>query len=103
MFINYRLFPTLLLGLALYALGQRLAAEPVYTEDLSAIAPPAILGVKLDGGFGHFVTLLGHDRGRLVVGDPLVGRLVLSEPEFSELYSFTGMAMQFRHGRDPAP
>lgn len=62
---------------------------------LPEVRAPAILGVRLEGDAGHFVVLLGRENGRMVVGDPLSGRILLDEPGFARLYAFTGTAMEF--------
>lgn len=54
----------------------------------------AIVGVRF-GHTGHFIALLGEDEeGKLVVGDPLRGREVLSRKELRQRYVFTGFSMQ---------
>lgn len=79
-----------------YARRHGLAA--VYRDGVSLgeISAPAILGVKVGGGAGHFIILLGREHGRMTVGDPLSGKILLDEGDFSKLYKFTGTAMEFR-------
>ncbi|TBR16733.1 hypothetical protein EPO15_18600 [bacterium] len=67
---------------------------------LSDVSAPAILGVRLGGGAGHFIVLLGAERGRRVLGDPLAGRLLLTDAEFAKAYDFTGWAMEFSRPGD---
>lgn len=63
---------------------------------LGEVAAPAILGVKLGGGAGHFVVLMGREHGRMAVGDPLSGKILLDQADFARLYDFTGWAMELR-------
>ncbi len=53
---------------------------------------PAIAGVILKGcgGAGHFIAILGEDNGKLIIGDPLVGRREIPRKMLSEIYAFTG-------------
>ena len=53
---------------------------------------PAIAGVVLKscGGAGHFIAILGAANGRLIIGDPLVGRQEIPRKMLSEIYAFTG-------------
>lgn len=78
-----------------YARSHGLDARIVYKEDLEGLTPPAIIGVKLDGGAGHFITYLGVEGRRRVIGDPLSGRFLLTDEFFRATYRFTGMAMEF--------
>jgi len=61
---------------------------------------PAIAGVKLNsaGGSGHFIVLLGRSGEKLIVGDPLDGRVELSLKDLEERYTFTGFYMTCRQG-----
>lgn len=79
-----------------YARRRGLAAHYRDGADLAGVAAPAILGVRVGGGAGHFIILLGRERGRMVVGDPLSGRILLDEPGFAALYGFTGSVTEFR-------
>ena len=53
---------------------------------------PSIAGVRLNlaRSSGHFITLLGKNGEKLVVGDPLNGREELTREELEERYTFTG-------------
>ncbi|HEY5959288.1 MAG TPA: cysteine peptidase family C39 domain-containing protein [Polyangiaceae bacterium] len=63
-------------------------------ETIAEVVPPAIIGVRLDGGVGHFLAFLGWDGNRVVIGEPLVGRLVLTPDEFRKKYEFAQFAME---------
>lgn len=78
-----------------YARRHGLNTRLGYKAGLSMVTPPAILGVKLDGGAGHFITYLGDEGGRRIIGDPLSGKFLLTDEVFRSLYHFTGMAMEF--------
>ena len=51
---------------------------------------PAIAGVKLAHGAGHFIALLGKNGTNYIVGDPLTGRLVAPLSQIRSEYRFTG-------------
>jgi hypothetical protein len=53
---------------------------------------PAIAGVQLPklGHTGHFITILGHTNDTYIIGDPLVGKLLLPSAR-SDDYVFTGV------------
>jgi len=57
---------------------------------------PSIAGVRLSsfGNSGHFTTILGQADDKLIIGDPLEGKLVLSKSALLEKYAFTGFFMQ---------
>ena len=64
----------------------------VTTPSVENIPYPAIAGVILKdcAGAGHFIAILGENKGRLITGDPLVGRREVSRKMLPELYAFTG-------------
>ncbi len=53
---------------------------------------PSIAGVQMGGvrWGGHFITILGRQGESYVIGDPLVGRLVLTPEQLRARYYFTG-------------
>lgn len=51
---------------------------------------PAIAGVKLTYGSGHFIPILGKEGANYIVGDPMVGSEVKSLAELRQEYQFTG-------------
>ncbi len=57
---------------------------------------PAVVGVKL-GNIGHFIAVLGKEDDKFVVGDPLVGREVMSLDEMKKRYAFTGFHLRVRN------
>ena len=57
----------------------------------SPILPsPAIAGVILRGGAGHFIVLMGQDSTSVTIADPMKGRFVLAKSELANQYHFTG-------------
>lgn len=78
-----------------YARRHGVDARIGYTTDLKSVKPPAILGVKLEGGAGHFITYLGDQDRRRIIGDPLSGRFLLTDEVFHQLYDYAGMAIEF--------
>jgi ABC-type bacteriocin/lantibiotic exporter with double-glycine peptidase domain len=56
---------------------------------------PAIVGVRLggNGGAGHFIAVLAKEGKDFVIGDPLIGREILSAHELLERYYFTGFSI----------
>jgi hypothetical protein len=56
---------------------------------------PSIAGVRLSslGNSGHFITILGREGDKYIIGDPLEGRLTLSTSALESRYSFTGFFM----------
>jgi hypothetical protein len=78
-----------------YARRHGLEARVRHAAKLADVNPPAIIGVKLDGGAGHFITYLGEEGRRHVIGDPLSGRFLFTDDVFRSLYAFSGTAMEF--------
>ena len=56
---------------------------------------PAVVGVRL-GYIGHFIAILGQERDKFVIGDPLHGRELLSREELEQRYDFTAFHMQIK-------
>jgi ABC-type bacteriocin/lantibiotic exporter with double-glycine peptidase domain len=61
--------------------------------DTSELPHPAIAGVVLSYGTGHFIPILGKEGNNYVIGDPLNGREVKSLAELRDEYHFTGFFM----------
>ncbi len=55
---------------------------------------PAIIGVKVEEGRGHFIPFLGREGDRYHVGDPMVGPEKLTREELERRYRFTGFALE---------
>lgn len=60
------------------------------TSESSDLPLPAIAGVKLREGAGHFIALLGRSGTNFVGNDPLNGKFTASLAELRSEYLFTG-------------
>ena len=78
-----------------YARRRGMKARVGYKRGLAEITPPAILGVTLDGGAGHFITYLGDESRRRVIGDPLSGRFLFTDEIFAKQYRLNGVTLEF--------
>lgn len=78
-----------------YARRHGLQVRLARRASLAEVVPPAIIGVTLEGGAGHFITYLGEEGRRRVIGDPLSGRFLLTDEVFRAQYGFTGTALEF--------
>mgnify|MGYP003337924445 CR=1 FL=1 len=58
--------------------------------DATELPHPAIAGVVLSYGTGHFIPILGKDGTNYIVGDPMQGREVKCLAELRAEYCFTG-------------
>ncbi len=63
------------------------------TDISGGLPSPAIAGVRLEGGFGHYVTVLGKTPEGYLLGDPLEGSVILPQTTLTG-YGFTGFFMQ---------
>ena len=61
---------------------------------------PAIAGVVLPGGAGHFIAILSENADQIIVGDPLKGKRIIPRTELDQSYHFTGFFLLIR-GRRP--
>ena len=52
---------------------------------------PAVAGVVLRGGAGHFIALVSRTGGQLTVVDPLKGKFTVSDDELRTRYQFSGV------------
>jgi len=51
---------------------------------------PAIAGVVLPGGAGHFIAILSQNAQDVAIGDPMKGKLTLKKSQLRSYYNFTG-------------
>jgi hypothetical protein len=58
-----------------------------------SIPSPAIAGVVLRGGAGHFIAILSDSGGQVTIADPLNGKHVITKAELTTYYHFTGFFM----------
>ena len=81
--------------LARVAKSRGFAVDFVFSSDLpSAHELPAVVGVRL-GATGHFIAVLGKHGDSFIVGDPLVGRELLTRDDLLHRYEFTKFRMYF--------
>lgn len=59
---------------------------------------PAVVGVMI-GARGHFIAVLGREGEKFIVGDPLVGRELLTLEQMEQRWDFTGFHMRVGNGR----
>ncbi len=64
--------------------------------DSRAFPTPAIAGVKLPQGSGHFIALINQDGTNYLGSDPLTGRFSAPLAELQSSYSFTGFFLLIR-------
>ena len=62
---------------------------------------PAVVGVRL-GTIGHFIAILGREGDKFLVGDPLIGRELLSLEDLHHRYAFTGFHMRIKNKGEQA-
>jgi hypothetical protein len=60
------------------------------------VRAPALVGVQLPSGVGHFIAVLGRDGDLVEVGEPLEGRRRLRVSELNGRYRWQGFAMEIR-------
>ena len=75
-------------------------ARYLITSPEPAVLPfPSMAGVQMGGSRtgGHFITVLGHEGDRTIIGDPLAGKLVLTPQQLRSRYYFTGFFLVASH------
>ena len=82
------------------ALRKRGLSANVLIQAPGQISPPApaIAGVVLSGGAGHFIAILSENAETITVGDPLKGKLVIPRSALGSSYHFTGFFLVIRPG-----
>jgi len=79
------------------AFEARIRIEP---ENPRSLPSPAIAGVVLRGGAGHFIAVLSQTPDRVVIADPMKGKLVIDRADLRRAYHFTGFFLVVgREGR----
>lgn len=51
---------------------------------------PAVAGVVLSGGAGHFIAIMSETPEEVTIGDPMKGKLVVKRADLKSYYHFTG-------------
>lgn len=83
-------------GTEIWYLARALQRRGYATQVLvqSSVSPlpqlPAIAGVILPGGAGHFIAVLSESNGQVTLADPLSGKLQVPALELQKVYHFTG-------------
>jgi hypothetical protein len=64
----------------------------VVIQPLERLSPPspAIAGVVLRGGAGHFIAIMSQTADEVTIGDPMKGKLVVKKSDLKSYYDFTG-------------
>jgi hypothetical protein len=64
----------------------------VLIQPLNGLSPPspAIAGVVLPGGAGHFIAIMSQTADDVTIGDPMKGKLVVKRGDLKNYYHFTG-------------
>jgi len=64
----------------------------VQIQPLNRLSPPspAIAGVVLPGGAGHFIAIMNATADSITIGDPMKGKLVVKKADLTNVYHFTG-------------
>ena len=57
---------------------------------------PAVAGVILRGGTGHFIGIVSRSADQLTVVDPLKGKFTVSDKQLKEKYHFSGVFLLIR-------
>jgi hypothetical protein len=55
-----------------------------------SLPSPAIAGVVLRGGAGHFIAIMSQTADEVTIGDPMKGKLVVKKADLKIYYKFTG-------------
>jgi len=64
----------------------------VLIEPKEALSPPspAIAGVVMPGGAGHFIAIMSETADEVTIGDPMKGKLLVKRADLRNHYHFTG-------------
>ena len=65
----------------------------VLDRPIRKLPHPAVAGVVLPGGAGHFISILGETEHAYIIGDPMAGRLDVPKSRLAGAYDFTGFFM----------
>ncbi len=68
----------------------------VQSPDITSLPSPAIAGVVLGRGVGHFIAVLNETADDVIIGDPMKGKLVIKKTELKNYYRLTGFFLVVR-------
>lgn len=77
-----------------YAREQGIKVNCKVSKDLKGISAPAILDVEVIG-IGHVVVYLGMNGDKIIIGDPLEGKIEMSKDQLLNKYKFEGVLLEF--------
>ncbi|MCH2225120.1 MAG: cysteine peptidase family C39 domain-containing protein [Crocinitomicaceae bacterium] len=63
-------------------------------QNIQQVQPPCIIGTKIHN-IGHFITVLRTNKEKLLIGDPLIGKIELTNKEFLKRYKLDGLMIYF--------
>jgi hypothetical protein len=62
----------------------------------SALPCPAIAGVALKGGAGHFIAVVSETSTNFILADPLIGKRTIPKNRLGDYYRFTGFFLHIK-------
>jgi ABC-type bacteriocin/lantibiotic exporter with double-glycine peptidase domain len=62
----------------------------IQKSENGSVPSPAIAGVVLRGGAGHFIAIMSQTADEVTIGDPMKGKLVVKKADLTDYYHFTG-------------
>jgi predicted double-glycine peptidase len=63
-------------------------------DRIEVFQKPAVVGVILANGTGHFIAVIDDDHSTVTLGDPLIGRETLHRTEFDSRYVVNGIGIE---------
>jgi len=72
------------------------ASVQIQSPDHLSPPSPAIAGVVLPGGAGHFIAIMNVTADQITIGDPMKGKLVVKKDDLRSAYHFTGFFLVIR-------
>ena len=66
------------------------AIVQIQSRDHLSPPNPAIAGVVLPGGAGHFIAIMNATADEITLGDPMKGKMVVKKRDLNAAYHFTG-------------
>ncbi len=73
----------------------------IVAPEATTLPSPAIAGVVLPGGAGHFIAVMKATPQSVTIADPLKGSVVLARSEVNKQYRFTGFFLLIQPSRAP--
>ena len=76
-----------------YARNQGLKVKVYNNKKLNEIPSPAIIGTKIGGNVGHFITILEKKDNKFIIGDSLTGKKEMEQNDFEKEYVYDGIGI----------